>query len=99
MHLMSYKFFNNVIDQFVNWAKDKSIKLEVEGHSEFDPELIPYDLFVEYFTEDQHHMVQIFDKNSPMRNVFRFGTLLTRTCKQKKSSDESKEEKLNEIVE
>lgn len=93
MHLMNFQFFNNVIDKFVEWVKPqyRKQKNDVCGR-EFDPELILYDLFIEYFTEDQHHMVQMFDKNSPMRCVFRFGTALTRTVNhQKKSSDEAKD--------
>lgn len=102
MHLMNFKFFNNVLDKFVDWCKDnhrKQRKKNDGAWQEFDAELLPYELFIEYFTDDQNHLVQIFDKNSPMRSVFRFGTALTRTVKRKKSSDDAMDEKLNELVE
>lgn len=44
-------------------------------------------------------MIQIFDKESPMRCVFRFGSAFTRSVRKKKLSDNSKDEKLKEIVE
>lgn len=66
--------------------------------SNFDPELIPYELFIQYFTEDQNHLIQVFDPESPMRSVFRFGKALTRTVKKKCCTDTSKDESLNGSV-
>lgn len=104
MNLMNARFFNNVLDQFVDWSREEHAREQgsLEGSfigEEFNPEFLPYALFIQYFTEDQNHMVQIFDKEGPMRCVFRFGSAFTRSVKKKKLSDTCKDEKLQEIVE
>lgn len=82
MHLMDFKLFNNIIDKFIGWAEKERGKAKQDCNEcteELDGELIPYSLFVQFFTEDQNHLIQVFDKASPMRSVFRFGQMLTRT--------------------
>lgn len=66
---------------------------------DFDSELILYEHFIKYFTQDQNHLIQVFDRESPMRCVFRFGTVLTKTIKKNKSSDDSGSDKnVNDMV-
>lgn len=98
MHLMDFRFFNNLLDRFVVWCQAQE-KPSADGEvREFDPELVPYKLFIEYFTEDQNHMIQIFDKQSPMRSVFQFGQILIKTVQSKSNLDKSKEEEIHAIV-
>ena len=107
---MKFQLFNNILDEFVLWAEKKmercgtrqgsalDLRTFETMQSEFDPELIGYHLFVEYFTSDTNHLVQIYDRDSPMRQVFRFGTVLTRTRPAKAGNGKASTGKENKIV-
>lgn len=70
MHLMNFELFNNLLDRFLMWAKDQPHYV-VDGW-DFDPELVPYELFLKFFTRDVNHLSQIYNSESPMRQVFEF---------------------------
>ena len=74
---MNFKLFNNMLDQFTAWCECQD--LYTKEDEEFDPELIPLDMFIEFFTEDRYHLKQIFNQESPMRSVLDFGGLFVRT--------------------
>ena len=48
MHLMEFKFFNNLLDDFVKWAKKQNFFTQDDW--EFDDELLPYLMFLNFFS-------------------------------------------------
>ena len=50
MHLMTFSFFNNLVDDFLNWCKKQDFYIKEDW--EFDRETVPYDLFLTFFAQD-----------------------------------------------
>jgi len=85
MHLMSFEFFNNLLDRFLMWAKNEPHYVE-DGWN-FDPELVPYDLFLKFFTRDANHLSQIYNSEGPMRKVLEFDNIFLVKTKIMKCKD------------
>lgn len=65
MHLMDFVFFNNLVDDFTKWCPKQDFYTKDDWT--FDKEIVPYTLFLKFFCQDQNHMSQIFNCESPMR--------------------------------
>ena len=97
MHLMNFKLFNNIMDEFTIWCENQD--LYANDEETFDPELVPLEMFIEFFTEDRNHMKQVYNAESPMRMVLEFGGLFVRTTEKNKLFDESDEENISGVIE
>ena len=54
LHLMDFRFFNNFLDEFLCWCAAHPT-YETNDWL-FDAEIVPYDLFIEYFSQDKHYL-------------------------------------------
>ena len=82
MHLMDFEFFNNLIDDFTKWCRKQDFY--VKDDWEFDPEMVPYELFLRFFCQDQNYLNQIFNDQSPMRQLLEFEGLFVDDQRMKK---------------
>jgi len=98
---MNFKFFNNILDKFLKWTNEQPVYSK--NGWQFDKEIVPLDLFVEYFTEDRNHLCQIYNKESPMRKFLNFDdifivkTQMTRWDENKKNVEY--DEKISKMIE
>lgn len=91
MHLMHFRFFNNILDQFLYWSADQPI-YATNGWL-LDAEMIPFELFVEYFTRDENYLSQISIEDSPMRKVLEYdGIFVVRAAMAKAEGAEPMDE-------
>ena len=65
MNLMKFELFNDVLDRFQSYCNNVPSYKEYE--QQYQNEIIPYDLFVDYFSDESNHLTQISNKDSPMR--------------------------------
>ena len=87
---MNFEFFNNILDRFLIWASAQPRFID-DGWN-FDPELVPYDLFLQFFTSDDNHLSQIYNSESPMRKVLEFDDVFVYKAKIKKFQDTNPED-------